>query len=200
MIHTDYTLPMTLILIQGVLGALDTLYYHEYRYRLSAYAVESRDELRLHGARDLIYGLLFITLSQVAWGGLWSWALLALIFAEVIITLADFVIERRVRSAWGGLATGELVMHALMAILYGAFITTLAPHWWAWSALESGFHLHAQPLSPWMVSALSLMGCGVTIAGLRDVLLSTLWLPKAWRRRLAFPWRRDTHPPSIVRL
>lgn len=69
MIHTDYTLPMTLILIQGVLGALDTLYYHEYRYRLPAYATESRDELRLHGIRDLIYGLLFITLSQVAWGG-----------------------------------------------------------------------------------------------------------------------------------
>ena len=42
-----------LMLLQGVLGAFDTLYYHELRARLPAGGARTRVELRVHAARDL---------------------------------------------------------------------------------------------------------------------------------------------------
>jgi hypothetical protein len=41
-----------LLALQGALGAFDTLYYHEWRARLPAGGDSTRDELRLHAARD----------------------------------------------------------------------------------------------------------------------------------------------------
>ena len=197
MIQTDYALPMTFMCAQGLLGALDTLYYHELTYQLPAYAREARDELRLHGARDLIYGLLFLSLPRVAWTGAWAWALLGLVLAEVVITLIDFAVERRVRAPWGGLAAGELMMHAMMAIVYGAFLVTLAPHWWVWLERGGGLQPHEQATPELLVWLMTLMGVGVTCAGIRDLLLSSTSLPARWGARLALPWARQASPPQV---
>ena len=148
MIESDYILPMILMMTQGILGAIDTVYYHEYRYRLPAYAEEARTELQLHNWRDLIYGVLFISLPRYQWSGYWAWLLAFLIMAEIVITLVDFVIEREIRQAWGGLAAGELCMHAIMAILYGAFIITLLPHWLGWTQGATQFLPQHSPLAP----------------------------------------------------
>jgi hypothetical protein len=43
-----------LLAIQGVIGAFDTLYYHEWRARLPARPEITRAELRLHAARDFL--------------------------------------------------------------------------------------------------------------------------------------------------
>jgi hypothetical protein len=40
-----------LLAIQGVIGAFDTLYYHEWRARLPAHGLQSAPELKLHAAR-----------------------------------------------------------------------------------------------------------------------------------------------------
>jgi hypothetical protein len=44
---------------QGLLGAFDTLYYHEWRARLPGGVPGTAPELKLHGARDLVYAVLF---------------------------------------------------------------------------------------------------------------------------------------------
>ena len=185
MIQSQFTLVLSLMMLQGCLGALDTLYYHEWKYRLCAHPEQSRIELLLHGIRDIIYATLFISIPRWSWNGMWTSVLVALLIAEIVITLIDFVIERRVRQAWGGLASGELMMHALMAIIYGAFLLSLSPHLIEWWSLETGFTLHKAPPPSWMVWAASLMGMGVGLAGLRDLGVSS------GIKILRWPWHRD---------
>ena len=169
MIKTELFLPLILLSFQGCLGALDTLYYHEWRHRLPANAHFVGLELRLHGVRDLIYGILFCALPRFRFQGLFLWLLVGLLLAEIVITLWDFVIERRIRIPLGGLPNGELVMHTVMAIVYGAFLATLIPHLADWAQSPTAFVPHTTEIVPWLVLAMTAMGFGVTIAGIRDL-------------------------------
>ncbi|HEX9668341.1 MAG TPA: hypothetical protein VGC93_02545, partial [Thermoanaerobaculia bacterium] len=55
-----------MLALQGVIGAFDTVYYHEWRARLPARGREMAAELRLHAARDVFYAVLFGTLPWLA--------------------------------------------------------------------------------------------------------------------------------------
>ena len=95
-----------LLAIQGVIGAFDTLYYHEWRARLPGRGKVAAPELKLHAARDFLYAILFGTLPWIAWKGWWVVVLAAVLVAEIILTLWDFVIEIAVRRSlafghWG---------------------------------------------------------------------------------------------------
>jgi hypothetical protein len=58
-------------------------------------------------------------------------------------------------------------MHAIMGIVYGAFVATLLPDLLRWSRLPAGFGQADYGFISWM---LSLMAVGVFASGLRDVL------------------------------
>jgi hypothetical protein len=192
-ITTALLLPLLLMLVQGILGAIDTLVYHEWQYRLTGHPEHCAQELALHGARDLIYGLLFFTLPTWAWQGALAGVLVLLLAAEIGITLVDFVVERRVRQPWGGLAAGELAMHTVMAIVYGAFLVTLAPHLLAWFAAPTGLTPHTEPVHAWLQGLAALMGTGVILAGLRDLAVARGSLALRW------PWGREPRlgtPPT----
>jgi len=60
------TVALWLLFIQGVIGAFDTFYYHEWRARLPARGAQSAPELKLHAARDFFYAVLFATLPWLA--------------------------------------------------------------------------------------------------------------------------------------
>ena len=62
---------LILLSIQGVIGAFDTLYYHEWKAHLPARGRTSAPELYLHAARDFLYAVLFGTLPWLAWHGAW---------------------------------------------------------------------------------------------------------------------------------
>ena len=51
-----------LLALQGVIGAFDTAYYHEWRARLPGLGLQAASELRLHAARDALYAVIFATL------------------------------------------------------------------------------------------------------------------------------------------
>jgi hypothetical protein len=95
-----------LLAAQGLIGAFDTVYYHEWRARLPALGREARAELWLHAARSLVYGVVFATLPRVEWRGAWAPVFAALLAAEIVITLKDFVVEDRVRVPLGGVYRG----------------------------------------------------------------------------------------------
>ncbi|MFY0580776.1 hypothetical protein ACN28S_46860 [Cystobacter fuscus] len=158
-----------LLAVQGVLGAFDTLYYHEWKARLPAHVPGTRPELLLHAARDFFYALLFGTLPWLAWRGLWAAVLALIIAAEILITLADFVVEDRVRRPLGGILPGERCTHAVMGILYGAVLAHLLP------ALLDAWHLPTQlafaplPLPEPLRALLGLMAVGVFGSGVRDL-------------------------------
>jgi hypothetical protein len=81
------TWALWLLMIQGILGALDTLYYHEWRARLVAYSPLTSPELRLHAARDGIYAIIMSTLPWLAWQGGWALVLAALLAAEITLVV-----------------------------------------------------------------------------------------------------------------
>jgi len=149
---TNMDTVLWLLALLGVLGAFDTLYYHEYRGQLPARLPGLRPELKLHAARDFIYVIVFGSLPWLAWLGAWAGVLAVLLLAEIVITISDFIVEDRVRKPLGGLFAGERATHALMGIVYGAMLANLVPVLLDWREDSTGVVLDPAPV-PWRPSA-----------------------------------------------
>ncbi len=155
-----------LFFLQVAMGAFDTIYHHEITERL-AWRASQRDELWLHGARNLIYALIFAMLGWSEPRGAAALLLIGLMLAELILTLWDFVVEDRTRA----LPASERITHTLLTLNYGVFLALLVPILVAWSALPTAL----TPVSHGWLSWLCLPATfGVALAGLRD-------LAAAWR-------------------
>jgi hypothetical protein len=150
-----------LLMVQACLGAFDTLYYHEYKLRLAS-GDHTRTELRLHAARDFAYTIIIASLGWATWNGWLTVVLAALLLAEIIITLWDFVEEDKVRR----LPAGERIMHAIMGIVYGAFLAYLLPEMSRWFHLPTGFTPAYHGFPAWV---LSVVAAGVFVSGVRDL-------------------------------
>ena len=153
-----------LLLVQASLGAFDTLYYHEYKLKL-AHAMHTRVELRLHAVRDFAYAVIIGSLGFVTWRGTFAWVLLGLLLAEICITLWDFIEEDKIRR----LPPGERAMHAIMGIVYGAFLAFLIPEMVLWSRTATGFGPSYHGFPAWMLLVLA---AGVFTSGIRDLVAS----------------------------
>lgn len=127
------TTALALLLVQGCLGAFDTLWYHERKLRLP-YDPAARRELMLHASRDFIYTAIFAGLAWTSWNGMWAGILAALLLLEIVLTLKDFLEEDRSRKV----PPGERVMHALMGLVYGAFLACLSPMLLTWMRSPTG--------------------------------------------------------------
>lgn len=158
-----------LLAIQGLIGAFDTFYYHEWRARLPARGQAAASELKLHAARDFLYAVLFGTLPWLAWQGFWVLMLVAVVVAEIVLTLWDFIVEIAVRKSLGDVYAGERVTHAIMGILYGAMLTNLIPTLLKWWSLPSGLVISLPAIPELLRWSLLAMAAGVFISGMRDL-------------------------------
>ena len=156
------TLLLLVLVIQGALGALDTIWHHELEIGLAS-KPGARRELSLHAARSTIYGVVFLVLAWLTPGGLWAFALAALLAVEIVITLEDFLVEDRTRR----LPPSERVLHTVMAVGYGVFLAAFAPVLWAWVHLDSVVIAESRGLLGWLSTAL---GAGALISGARDAI------------------------------
>jgi uncharacterized protein len=111
-----------LVLIQIAMGAFDTLYHHELTQRLP-WRASQQHELALHAVRNLLYAAVFIMIGWFESHGVWAFVLVAILVAEVLITLADFVEEDLSRALPGS----ERINHTLLALNYGAILSLLIP-------------------------------------------------------------------------
>lgn len=168
---------------QGLIGAFDTLFYHEWKARLPARGRRAAPELALHAARDFFYGVMFITLPQMSWDGLWTAALLGIFAGEMILTLWDFVVEIAVRKDLGDVYAGERVTHAVMGILYGAMLANLLPTLYTWWQSPTVLVFGPAPIPAWTRNTLVVMGVGVIASGFRD-LYAAMGLPRG-----GWPWK-----------
>ncbi|MCU1328564.1 MAG: hypothetical protein JWN34_3934 [Bryobacterales bacterium] len=171
-----------LLAIQGVLGAFDTLYYHEWRARLPARGLLAAAELKLHAYRDFLYAVLFGSLPWLAWQGLWVVLLVIVLTAEILLTMTDFVIEIQVRKELGDVYAGERVAHAVMGILYGSMLASLIPVLIEWWSQPTALVAAAAPIPELLRWSLTVMGLGVFLSGVRD-LYAGLGLPHG-----GWPW------------
>jgi hypothetical protein len=161
---------LALLLVNVVLGGWDTLWYHEYRARLAsaAHLAVTRPELRLHVGRDALYTALY---GVLAWWRPTGWIVVPVVAglaAEVVMTLADFVVEDRDRPALGGLAPGERVLHSLMAVVYGAMLSRLVPVLVDGWSQPAALVTHDAPR--WMAVAAVAASVGIAFSGTRDLL------------------------------
>jgi hypothetical protein len=179
------TTALWLLAIQGIIGAFDTLYYHEWRARLTAGGSGTALELKLHAARDFIYALLFGALPHLEWRGIWAAVLAAVLLAEIILTLADFIIERRVRKPLGDVYPGERVTHSIMGIIYGAILANLLPVLWGWLHSPTGFAQAKIAMPELLRWSLIVMAICVFLSGARD-LYAALGRPQG-----GWPWSID---------
>src|SRR5712691_7827294 len=143
------------------MGLFDILYHHELTERL-AWRVSQRHEMRLHGVRNLAYAALFLTLGLFEPHGLWAMLVIAVLAAEVVVTLMDFVEEDVSRK----LPASERVTHTLLAINYGALLALVTPLLARWAALPSAFMPVYYGVVTWLAPGAAL---GVIVFGLRDV-------------------------------
>lgn len=173
-----------LLALQGILGALDTLYYHEWRARLPLLGPMARAELKLHAARDFLYVIIFSTLPWLAWRGYWTIALASLLLAEMVITFRDFIVEDEVRKPLGGVYHGERVMHAVMGIVYGAMLAYFIPVLASWWAAPTALASSTPPVSEALRWTLVLMSLGLFLSGARDA-CAAYGLPHS-----SWPWGR----------
>jgi len=116
------TAALCVLFVLALMGAFDTIVYHELVARLPA-TPAAWGELRLHAWRDFVYGVLFASLAWFQPHG-WLVVPLAMLLAiEIAITLSDFIVEDHTRK----LPSGERSMHAIMGITYGIFVALLFP-------------------------------------------------------------------------
>ena len=182
--RTRMAVSLFLLAILGGIGAFDTIYYHELRAQLPAQS-GAEPELKLHSLRDFIYAILFGTLGWLEWHGICTIVLAGLLVAEIALTLADFVIEIRVRKPIGDVYAGERVTHAIMGILYGSFLAFFIPVLSRWWLLPTGL-ARTGPVQPVLRPVLGLMALGVCLSGIRD-LAAAYGLPHS-----SWPWT-DQH-------
>ena len=73
------TVVFWLLLIQGVIGAFDTFWFHEWRARLPAGGAQTAPELKLHAWRSFLYAVIFAGLPLLEWHGWWVLVLAAVL-------------------------------------------------------------------------------------------------------------------------
>lgn len=159
----DFTLinwVVNLLIVQGLMGAFDTIYHHELTEDL-AHHPSARKELGIHAVRAVLYGVLFAAMAHLAFHGVWVLAVTALIAVEVALTLWDFVVEDNSRK----LPPTERVLHTLLAINGGALFGLYAIHLVQWFKLPS--EVVALDLG-WRAWLLTLFAVGVAASGVRD--------------------------------
>jgi uncharacterized protein len=152
---------LSLLLVQGCLGAFDTLWYHEWRARLPSRQLAGR-ELLLHATRDFAYAIVFGSLAWIQWRGSLAWLLVAVLAMEIVITLWDFIEEDLRRP----LPPGERVMHTIMGIVYGAFLARLIPELAGWMHQPTALVTVSYGWLSWILSAFA---AGVFLSGVRDL-------------------------------
>jgi len=149
------------LLAQIAMGGFDTLFHHELTERL-AWRPSQRNELGLHGVRNLAYSVMFLALGWSMPHGLWAAALIALMTGELVLTLWDFVEEDLTRK----LPASERITHTLLTLNYGIILAMLVPVLWSWARLPSALLAANYGVMSWLCAAAAL---GVALFGLRDL-------------------------------
>ena len=158
------TLLAYLLAAQGLMGAADTLFNHEFLERLPQRA-EARREIGLHSIREALYAVIFIGLGWFQWHGALVLCMALVLVAQIGVDALDEWTENRIRV----LPQNERLLHFFLVMNLGAIALCLVFSGW-----------HDQP------TALVMRESG----GLSWLLLLFGVSSAAWSVRDALAWRR----------
>jgi uncharacterized protein (TIGR01777 family) len=189
---TTMTPTLTLLFLQGLLGALDNLWHHELTLRLPS-RPDAKRELALHALRGALYAPVFVTFGWLAWNGWFAWAFGALLVVEIVVTLLDFIEEDRSRV----LPATERVLHTVLALNYGAFLALLIPQLALWAAAPSGVSIVDRGAWSWFMA---IFAAGALAWAVRDAIAA--WRlgrpPLATWQRQQFQIRRQLNAQNVL--
>jgi hypothetical protein len=151
-----------LLIVQGVLGACDVIWHHEWKERLPHRWGARREQL-IHGARELQYAVFFIGIAWWEWQGTLAWLPVFVVGIELILTGWDFVEEDRTRR----LCPTERIAHLILSMNGGIYLAWSAPIWHQWAASPTGLIAVSYGMRSW---ALTVLALGVCLWGIRDLL------------------------------
>jgi hypothetical protein len=101
----------------GMVGVMDQLYFHIYRFKLHKLQITFWEHLT-HVGKDLTY-LLFFLLMNARATGKWWWLYPCLSIVNVANTMTDATLEPRTRRTLGGIPAGEYRMHCFIFLMDG---------------------------------------------------------------------------------
>jgi len=180
---------LILVTLQGIVGGFDNLWHHEITEKLPSRR-EARAELSLHAARELIYTPIFLSLGWLAWNGAFTWLFAALVAAEIVVTMSDFVIEDRTRR----LPPLERVIHTVLAINFGVIVAYLTPVLMAWAQQPTGFVQHNYGVLSWVMT---IFGVGVFAWGIRNLAVVIGYRKPTWRKQ-GFNVTASDQPKTVL--
>lgn len=148
------------LICQGLLGCIDVFWNHEWKENLPGRVSAAREQ-QIHGARELLYAVIFIGLAWYSWHGWWAMAIFGLLGVEILLTAWDFIVEDKTRI----LGPNERVLHLLLSMGGGAYVALLIPELLHWSGLPAALQPADYGILSWL---LTLLGGGVFVWGVRD--------------------------------
>lgn len=123
--------------LYALLGAVDGLYLHLWRYRLHAEPSARREHL-WHTARAVLFPLTVALLFLAPTGGALLWLGVAVMASDLALSVADVLEEGDSRRFMGGLPSGEYALHGILIALHVAAVALL---------------LGSRPAAAWSLSA-----------------------------------------------
>ena len=161
-----------ILFVLGCLGATDILLYHCISHGIRSHQ-DSRLELVVHSLRGPTYATLFIFVPNFAMHGFFFWLLLCILFFDLCISIVDFILERSSRAFFGGLPSGEYVLHILLAMLFGAMVTSIFYDAGQWSTLTTA--LLYEPAQVPSLLRYIMMVMAVLVLGTAAMDLKAVW-------------------------
>lgn len=158
-----------LLFTVGVLGATDIALYHSASHGIRSHP-DSRAELIVHSLRGPTYGALFLVVPNFALHGAFFWALVGLLVFDVAISIVDFAIERESREFFGGLPSGEYVLHVLIAMVFGGFVAAIFFEVGAWAFESTAIFWQPAEVPAALRALLAIMAAVVLYSGLQDLI------------------------------
>jgi hypothetical protein len=117
--------PFELLMLAALLGSVDVLYFHLYRFRLYAQPGSVAEE-STHLARHVLFiGIVLTLLLQPPFA---RPLVLVLFGLDLLNNVADVLLEKGSRAPLGGLPSAEYLVHILATLLTGM---ALSAYWWA---------------------------------------------------------------------
>lgn len=165
-IFSAYALLPVLLVIHGVIGAVDTFVNHELIARLP-HRIKARREIGIHAVREALYGMLFGAIAWFDWHGAWAVPVAVTLFASLLIDAIDEYVENHTRV----LPQNERMLHFALIMNLGFITLVMLPILLDWHAQPARLVPADHGSLSWLLSACAL---GAGIWSLRDFF--------AWRR------------------
>jgi hypothetical protein len=156
-----------ILFVLGCLGATDIVLYHSIAHGIRRHP-DARRELVVHALRGPTYAALFVCVPNVAMHGVYFVAFLGLLAFDGAISIWDFAIEPDSRRFLGGLPAGEYVLHVVIAMLFGALVTTILVDAGHWALLPSRIAWQPSPTPGPLRALLAAMAPLVLASGVQD--------------------------------